>query len=274
LELALDERQRRRAGKVAEGGEPPPDEIAHRWLIARNRLGVAATSVAVEPYATQPEVGHASSRAGLGLGQRGGAGFVELNARASYHDLLEPDAGYTPDAQIEGLSLAVRYYVDRHQWKLDRLTLLDITSLPPANALTPRPAWRIHAGWEPYPQPDCPTCTAFNLSGGLGLAVETRSPWRTVWFALPGLEFDYGNQFADDNRAGLGLTVGALLQPMVGWKILASADWLDYRSGETGTALRAVLRQNWALDRDLSLGMDWRYLEGTHEFGIGLRVYF
>ena len=104
--------------------------------------------------------------------------------------------------------------------------------------------------------------------------METRWPWRTVWFALPGLEFDYGNQFADDYRAGLGLTVGALLQPVVGWKILASADWLDYRSGETGTGLRAVLRQNFALDRDLSLGMDWRYLEGTHEFGIGLRVYF
>jgi hypothetical protein len=70
------------------------------------------------------------------------------------------------------------------------------------------------------------------------------------------------------------LTVGALLQPANGWKILAGAAWLDYRSGETGTALRAMLRQNLALGRDWSLGMDWRYLEGTHEFEIGLRVYF
>lgn len=274
LELALDERQRRRAGKIAEGGEPPPDEVAHRWLIARNRLGVPATSVTVEPYATQPEVGHASARIGTSVGQRDGEPFVELNARAGYHDLLEPDAGYTPDAQIEGVSIAIRHYPDRGGVTLDRLTLLDITSLPSVNRLTPRPAWRIHAGWEPYPRPDCRECTAFNLSGGLGLAVETPWPWRTVWFALPGLEFDHGNQFADDYRAGLGLTVGALLQPMVGWKVLAGATWLDYRSGEAGTALRAVLRQNLALDRDLSLGMDWRYLEGIHEFAIGLRMYF
>jgi hypothetical protein len=65
-----------------------------------------------------------------------------------------------------------------------------------------------------------------------------------------------------------------LLQPAAGWKVLAGASWLDDRWGETGSATRAVLRQNLALDRDLSLGMDWRYLEGIHEFGIGLRVYF
>ena len=61
---------------------------------------------------------------------------------------------------------------------------------------------------------------------------------------------------------------------MPDWKVLASATWSDYRLGETGTAQRAMLRQNLVLSRDLSLGMDWRYLEGTHEFEIGLRVYF
>jgi len=274
LELALDERQHRRAGKGRKDAEPSADAVAYRLLTARNQLAVVATPVLIEPYATRPETGRASRRVGIGLGQREGTAFFELNARASYHDLLEPDAGYTPDAQIELLSIAVRRYEDSGRLALDRLTLLDITSLPPVNALTLRPAWRLHAGWEPYPRPDCQDCAAFNLSGGLGLAAETRWPWRTVWFALPGLEFDYGSEFTGDYRAGLGLTVGALLQPVPGWKVSADATWLDYRLGETGTALRAALQQNLALGRDLSLGMAWRYLEGTHEFGIGLRVYF
>lgn len=274
LELALDERQYRRAGTAGENAELPSDEAAHRLLIARNGLRVAAAPVAVEPYATRPETGHASRRFGIGIGRRGGAGFVGLSARASYHDLLEPDAGYTPDAQIELLGIAVRRYEDGGRLALDRLTLLDITSLSPANALTPRPAWRIHAGREPYPRPDCRDCAAFNLGGGLGVAAETRWPWRMVWFALPGLEFDYGDQFVGGYRAGLGLSAGALLQPAAGWKVLAGATWSDYRLGETGTALRVMLRQNLALGQDLSLGMDWRYLEGTHEFEIGLRAYF
>ena len=274
LELALDHRQHRRAGKVKEGGKISRDEVGHQLLTARNRLTVAAAPVAVEPYATQPETGHASRRIGMNVGQRDGSAFVELNARASYHDLLEPDAGYTPDAQIELLSLAVRWYEDSSRLELDRLTLLDITSLPPFNALAPRPAWRIHAGWEPYPRPDCPTCTAFNLGGGLGLAAETQWPWRTLWFGLPGLEFDYGGGFARDHRAGLGMTVGALLQPAPGWNILASATWLDYRLGETGSAPRAVLQQRLALGRNWALRADWRYLEGTQEFGAGFLVYF
>jgi hypothetical protein len=274
LELALDERQHRRAGKVGVDQKPAPDEVAHRLLMARNRLPRRAAPVPVEPYATRPETGHASRRIGVGLGQREGARFVELNARASYHDLLEPDAGYTPDAQIELLSVAVRVYPDDGRLALDRLTLLDITSLPPINGLTPRPAWRFHAGWEPYPRPDCRDCTAFNLGGGLGVAVETGWPWRTVWFALPGLEIDYGADLAGDHRAGFALTAGALLQPAPGWKMLVGATGLDVRSGEPDAALRAVVRQHFALDRDVSLGMDWRYLEGAHDLTLGVWAYF
>lgn len=274
LDLALDERQRQNSRKVTVSAELPPDELAYELLTTRHRLPVAAEPVALEPYATRPDAGHASRRLGVSLGQRDGAGFVALTARASYHDLLEPDIGYTSDAQIELLSLALRHYPNQGGLQLDRLTLLDITSLPPLNTLAPRAAWQLHAGWAPYPQPECPTCTAFNLNGGLGLAAETGWPWRTVWFGLPGLEFDYGSMFASDYRAGLAVTVGALLQPAAGWKIMAGATWLDYLMGETGTGLRTVVQQNLALDRNLALRMEWRSLEGIPEFEMGLHVYF
>ncbi|MFO7642475.1 MAG: DUF4105 domain-containing protein [Candidatus Competibacteraceae bacterium] len=277
LELALDERRYRRAGQSGDDrgddAESPTDATAHRLLTARNRLAVAAAPVAIEPFATRPETGHASRRIGIGLGQRDGTAFGEFSARASYHDLLEPDAGYTPDAQIELLSVAIRAY-SGDRLALDRLTLLDITSLPPVDTLAPRPAWRIHAGWEPQPRADCQDCTAFNLGGGLGLAAETRWPWRTLWFGLVGLEFDYGGVFTEDYRAGPGVTVGALWQPAAGWKVLASAHGLDARFGETGTALRWRIGQHWALGRNLALRMDWRALEGIHEFSMGLQGYF
>jgi hypothetical protein len=274
LELALDQRHHQRAGQQEEGVKPPPDADAHRLLTARHALPVPAAPVVIEPFATRPETGHGSRRLGIGLGRRDGMEFVELNARASVHDLMEPDAGYTPNAQIELLSVAVRHYPERGGLALDRLTLLDITSLPPFNALTPRPAWRIHAGWAPMPRPDCLNCAAFNLSGGLGLAAETTRPWRTLWFGLPGLELDYGQDLADDHRAGLSITAGVLLQPMSGWKMLASATWLDYRLGDKDQGLRAAITQNLALEQDLSFRMDWRYWEGVSEFSLGLQVYF
>lgn len=274
LELAADERQHRRAGNIEKGRKPPPDESAHRLLIARSRLAVSAAPATVEPYATRPETGHASRRIGLGVGQRDGARFVELNARASYHDLLDADAGYTPDAQIELLDAALRLDQPSGRLTLARLTLLDITSLSPVDALIPRPSWRIHAGWNSSPQPDCPECNALELSASLGMAAESRWPWRTVWFALPGLAFEHGDQFTDDYRAGWGVDAGVLVQPTPGWKLLARTIWRDYRWGETGATTRWELRQQLALDRNLAVGMDWRYMEGLHEFGLGLQIYF
>ncbi len=274
LELALDQRQHQRASRSEKGVEPSPDAGAHRLLTARQTIAVSAAPVSIEPFATRPETGHASQRLGFGLGQRDGAAFVEWTARAGVHDLLEPDTGYTPDAQIELLSIAVRHYPERDGLALDRLTVLDITSLSPLNALTLRPTWRIHAGWAPIPHADEPNRVAFNLSGGLGLAAETTWPWRTVWFGWPGLELDYGADLADDHRAGPSLTVGALLQPTAEWKALASATWLDYRSGEQDAGLRAVITQNLALKRNLSLRMDGRYWQGVAEFSLGLHTYF
>ena len=268
LELALDQRQ-----DVERASSPLDHEITHALLTARNQRTVAAAPIRIEPYATQPEAGHASRRLGIGVGQRGGSRFVELNARASYHDLLEPDAGYTPDAQIELLNITLRHY-QNGALKLDRLTLLDITSLPPINALSPRPAWRIHAGWQPAPRPDCRDCAVLNLSGGLGAAAETGWPWRTVWFALPGLQLDYSDRFADDYRAGFSTTIGALLQPLVNWKVMASISQLDYRWGETSSATQWMIEQHWALERNWALRMNWRSFDSAHEFGIGLYGYF
>ena len=269
LELALDQRQHQKT----DDDQSPVEAIAHALLTARNQWTVAAAPIRIEPYATQPEAGHASRRLGIGVGQRDGSRFVELNARASYHDLLEPEAGYTPDAQIELLSIAVRHY-QNGGLKLDRLTLLDITSLPPINALSPRPAWRIHVGWQPAPLPDCRDCAVLNLSGGLGAAAETGWPWRTVWFVLPGLQLDYSGHFADDYRTGFGTTIGALLQPLGNWKVMASISELDYLWGETSSATQWIIEQHWALERDWALRMSWRSFDGAHEFGMGLYGYF
>jgi hypothetical protein len=91
---------------------------------------------------------------------------------------------------------------------------------------------------------------------------------------LPGLELDYGQDLADDHRAGLSITAGVLLQPTSGWKMLASATWLDYRLGEKDQGLQAAIAQNLAMGRDRSLRMDWRYWQGISEFSLGLQVYF
>lgn len=277
LELALEQRQAQhpRATQAPnQATQSLADPGLHELLSARQALRVAAPPIAIEPVATRPELGHASRRFGLGFGQRNAANFVELQGRASYHDLLEADAGYTPDAQIELLALGVRHYSEHNRWRLDRFTLLDITSLAPLNSLNPRPSWRMHAGWQAIPSAERPYRGAFNLSAGLGLAAETTLLWRSVWFAWSDLELDYGAALTDEHRAGWGFSTGAVLQLQPAWKMLVNASWVDYRSGEQDSGLRAVIAQNVMLQQHLALRIEGRYWQGISEFSLGLHSYF
>jgi hypothetical protein len=69
-------------------------------LLARNCLEVQSQDVPASPFATQPDVGQFAQGTGVGLGWRKDDWFEELTVRAGYHDLLDPDPGYTLDSQI------------------------------------------------------------------------------------------------------------------------------------------------------------------------------
>ena len=78
------------------------------WL--RSRIAASTDDPPVPAPQVRPDQGHGTSRIAVGGGRRDGANFVELRARPTYHDLMDPDAGYVRGAQIEYLDIAVRDY--------------------------------------------------------------------------------------------------------------------------------------------------------------------
>jgi hypothetical protein len=84
-------------------------------------LKVGPTDIPIEPYVKRPDLGHGTSR--IGIGPAGETTGLRGNQRArAYHDLLDPEYGYTPDAQIEVMSFAVRHYHNQSQARLERFT--------------------------------------------------------------------------------------------------------------------------------------------------------
>lgn len=275
LDLAMDLRQRSGgAGPEKEGADAtaPPDEGLHRLLSARSALGPGVSSLTIAPYAGRPEAGHASRRSGLAVGQRGGQGFIELSARASFHDLLEADAGYAPEAAIELLGGSLHHSPATGRTRLNALSLISIESLPPFNPVLPRPAWRAQAGWAPAPRRDCPDCLVFRAQAQAGLASETRWPWRILWFALPGLEFEDGAGHAQ--RAGPGFNAGLIAEPAAGWKVSARLARTAYRWGAHSDETRWTLAQHYTLNRDLAVRAAWTQFGEIREFSVGVLVYF
>jgi hypothetical protein len=95
-----------------ETSDSPPPEWKERnraILTARSQLRIPSEEFKVTPFAKQPELGHKTSRASVGAGWRNNDTFEEVTVRAGYHDLLDPEVGYTPDAQIEIASVSLRH---------------------------------------------------------------------------------------------------------------------------------------------------------------------
>ena len=106
--------------------DDPAPELKERnraVLTARSQLRIPSQEFTVVPFAKQPELGHKTSRASVGAGWRNNDMFEEVTVRAGYHDLLDPEVGYTPDAQIEIASVSLRHYNRVDQTRIERVTL-------------------------------------------------------------------------------------------------------------------------------------------------------
>ena len=124
------------------------------------------------PFAKQPELGHKTARASVGAGWRNNDTFDEVAVRAAYHDLLDPEVGYTPDAQIEIASLAIRHYNRADQTRIERATFANVLSLSPIDSVFHAPSWNINVGMNTIRFGSCQLCSNGVINGGIGGAIE------------------------------------------------------------------------------------------------------
>jgi len=244
-------------------------------LVTRSRIKIPSEDTPIMPFTDRPERGHSTSRAGLGAGWRQDEFFEELAVRAGYHDLLDPDVGFTSGAQIELLSVSLRHYNRRDQSRLERFKLADIVSLTPMDALFKSPSWKISAGYETVNRPGCRYCGNANLNGGIGVAVETHAWRHEVYFAFTELDANYSHAFDENHRVGGGGTAGLLADLTERWAILLSTTYLRYPVGEDSDNWRVSFQQRFTLQKDLALRLEFNHLDRhDNEAVLSVQVYF
>ena len=243
-------------------------------LVARSKLRVPPGAGAIVPFTGPPEQGHKIMRAGLGFGWREGEPFSELNFRLAFHDLLDPEYGYTPDAQIEALGISLRHYPDSHHTRIERLTVVNIVSLSPVNALFRSPSWKIDTGFETLQHNRCRFCRAGNLNGGIGMAAESAWLKREVYFGFAEFAAEYGRVFDSDYRIGGGATVGALVNITERWKIGLSGTYLNFPAGDKSAEWRINAQQRYTFGKNLAVRFDFNQRAATQEYLLNLLAYF
>lgn len=243
-------------------------------LIARSKLGVPPVPVALTPVTGPPEQGHNTVRTGLGAGWREGEFFTELNFRLAFHDLLDPGYGYTPDAQIEALGVALRHYARSNHTRLERFTLVNIVSLSPMDALFKSASWKVSTGLETIQHNHCRFCRIGNINAGIGVATESSWLKREVYFGFAELATEYGRVFNSNYRLGGGGTVGALVDISEHWKFAVSGTYLSFPLGEKSHEWRFSAQQRYTLHKNVALRFDFNQRARNQEYLLNLHAYF
>jgi hypothetical protein len=260
-----------------ETTDSPPPELKERnraVLTARSQLRIPSEEFKVVPFAKQPELGHKTSRATAGAGWRNDDTFEEVSVRAGYHDLLDPEVGYTPDAQIEIASLTVRHYNRADQTRIERATLANVLSLSPIDSVFHSPSWKINMGMNTIRFGDCQLCSNGVLNGGIGAAMESHWLKREVLFAFAETEADYSHAYEENYRVGGGGTAGLLADLTDRWKLMASGTYLRYALGDKSDDFRWFVGQRYTLSQNWALRLEYNHRDRDNDVTFTVQTFF
>jgi hypothetical protein len=252
LETSQDYISYRRA--IGQNDVPEPAALARELLTARSHLGTVAQPPKAPVPKIRPDQGHGSSRAALGVGRKDGTDFQELQARATYHDIMDSDDGYARGAQIEFFSLALRHY-DFGTTRVEQFTPLSILSLSPRDDFFQPMSWKIDAGWQRVRVQNGSETLAFSLDGSLGGAWSNQRN-TLLWYALLDGSSRIDSDLENGYALGAGASVGGLFDLDPRWRIHGYARSLRYFLGQLDTPVTLGIEQRFTLGRDSALRLD------------------
>jgi len=240
---------------AADAPDPVLARRSQAVLVARSRVDVADAGPEVPFPATPPHLGHGTERFAVGGGARDGSAFVQAGYRAAYHDLLDPTAGYDPDAQVEVLSVEARAYTDEGRLALNRVTALDILSLAAWDGFFRPKSWRVTADWRGRRTGECDPCGAFGLRGGAGLSAALGPGAAHIAYAFVDLDAAYGPGYSHRYALGPAAEAGLLAHLGRAGVLRAAVGYTRYALGDAMGERRFLLVYRVPVGRDRAVGL-------------------
>lgn len=270
VELALDYAAYRHSPRF--GGAERESGTASDLLTARSRLDVPDQTPAITAPKVWPGEGHKPARAGIGYGFEDKRQFIELTARPAYHDLFDPQEGFTPGAQVSLLNAAARYYPEVDRGELERIDILDIMSLASWDRFQHPVSWKADIGVVRKRPSASDSLLLGRFNGGIGISHDLSAQTSAHAFAEGTVElnrrFDY---FA---APGLGPGIGVMHDFSERWRSGVSFLWQFFFLAEHRNDYEAVIGNRFTVTRQNIAGLD---MEWKREFGNsfpGVKLYW
>lgn len=123
-------------------------DITRRSFILLKYLNKNPTTIKIHiDTPVSPEQGHKTSMLAVSGGQIDDKYFMELKYRGSYHDLLDPSAGYYSGMSLNMVNISLRVY-EEGDINVDKVELLDIFSLSERNKFLSPWSWKANVSIE------------------------------------------------------------------------------------------------------------------------------
>jgi hypothetical protein len=265
--------------RIRAAKEDSARERSLALLTARNRVPVRG-EIAPPPErpGVRPDQGHETARAQLGAGWRDGRFFLEARARPAFHDLLDPQGGYLPGAQIQFLDTAVRFYPDGDEFDLHEFTLIDIFSIAPRDELFDPVSWHFRTGLTTQllrgrHRDELSSGKLFRTEGGAGLARQL-APGLLGYGFLDG-SLELSGKLQPDWASGIGARSGLLFgREGARWRVWLEGQAMRFVVGDTRTRLSGRLRQSFRLSRSTGIELDLDLRHDFHETWLEAGLYW
>jgi len=215
----------------------------------RSALPAPVKEILVVPP-PRPDLGHDTNRFTLGLGSYDKKGFYEIAFRPAYHDLLDPDFGYTKGAQIQFGGTKFRQ-IEGDGLKLEKFDLLDILSFSPWDEVFHGISWRITTGSERTDFSHGERSLTYVLNTGGGIALQPAQ--QLMLFALVGPEFLWSEKLANAANLGIGPTLGGLFSPTDRLKLLTQVSGGEYFIGTGFSSYKVTAEVRYTIDTNLAI---------------------
>ena len=263
---------------LAVRGKVTEEEYRRRFLSvlsARRPLGRYDPLKNI-PVPEAPDTAHGSRRLSSETGYDMIGPYAGMSYRVSAHEIMDPDAGYTPNSEIVFGKFEIRLDAETRSAALRTFDLISLVSLPASDAYFAGPCYELRTGFFMNPSDkDRQETPSFRLEGATGLSTAVIPQAQVYVFAGFAAYFapryDYGTDFLLGGKAGLFVTAAR-------WKghFFASA----YRApvGRTHTRISAGIEGRFEIRRSVSLygGYSWNrdYDYAWHRAAAGFSYYY
>lgn len=252
---------------------PEEARTERELLVARGRLKLPPAPEP-EPRRLRPDLGHATKRAGILQGADERGAFTEVQFRMALHDLPTPGEGYIADSQLEMGEVRLRYDYEEKQPFIEKLDIVDIVTLAPADPWIKRASWKASFGVDQARELGCVgvDCMYGALNVGMGPSLATGLFKREVWYLFGEGDFGAAPVFRDGWRLGGGGTAGVVVDLGSRLRLHGEGTLIKYTAGRRRERARAVLAFQASPEVELRLHFDRR--TPSTEGGLAAFLYF